>query len=116
MLARLQRRDRRADVSVSSLDDRVAATEHRERRKGGEAALRGDGTLPPERNGARHRPVEHPARFVDPLPPDRQAHRRCAPIEHPPSGLESPAPFVDPLAHATGHAPPCPRGPHLLGA
>src|SRR2546430_4062948 len=116
VLARPERRDRRADVSVRSLDDRVAATEDRKRRQGSETALRRDGTLPPEGNGARDRAVEHAARLVDPLPPYRQAHRWRAPVEHPPRGLEPPAPFIDPLAHATGDAPPGSRGAHLLGA
>src|SRR2546423_12727353 len=99
VLARLQRRDGRADVSVSSLDDRVAATEHRERRQGGEAALRRDGTLPPERDCARDRAVERPARFVHPLPPHTEPHGPSSPIEHPPGRLQPPAPLGEPLAH-----------------
>src|SRR5438105_9123736 len=53
VLARFERRDRRADVSVGSLDDRVAAAEYRERRERRETALRRHGTLPTERHGAR---------------------------------------------------------------
>ena len=42
-------------MPIRSLDDRVAASEHRERRERGETALRGDGALPPERYGTGDR-------------------------------------------------------------
>src|SRR2546430_15854612 len=47
-LARPERRDRRANMSVRSLDDRVAASQHSEGRQRRETPLRGNGTLTPE--------------------------------------------------------------------
>src|SRR5438552_18188586 len=106
VLPRLERADRRADVAVCPLDDRVAASEYRERRKRCETALRGHRALPPERYRARDRAIENSSRVVDALAPHREAHRGSPAIDHPPGRLEAPASLLDPLANSARNAAP----------
>src|SRR5207245_9644576 len=98
---------RRAAVAVGALDVRVAAAEDGERGERPEAALRGDGALPPRWDRTRDRAVERAARLIEPLPPYRNTHRRRAPVHKPAGSLEATSPLLDPLAHASRD--PAPR-------
>jgi hypothetical protein len=115
-LAGLERCDRRANMTVRSLDDRVPASQNREGRERRETALRGHRALPPQGHGTRDRAVERATCLVDALPPHRDAHRRCAAIEHAPRGLKSAPPLIDALADATGDASPSAGRTELLAA
>jgi len=95
MLAGAERRDRRPDVPVGSLDDRVAASEHCERRQGGETPLRGHGALPPERHGTSDGAVKCATCLIDSLPSHREPHRRRPAIEHASRCLEAATTLLD---------------------
>src|SRR5438105_15086148 len=80
-IARVQLRDARAHATIRALDDRVAATEHAQRRQGVEAVFGVAEPLAARREHAGHRAVDPASVFVEALTERRHLRRRRAALD-----------------------------------